>query len=97
MRRTGNQLEILDEIRADASRALEAIARSHGRDSVFHSRCRMIWTRREKEALASLVHGDFENAAVILENGLEALARGPEALRRAELSVNDVLQLMEAA
>ncbi len=92
-----SQLRALDEIRERAARRLEGIAEKHGRASDLYRKCQSLWDKREEDAFASLVHGDFENAAVVLERGLNALVYGPEALKKGQLALNDVVQLMGAS
>ncbi|OFX24139.1 MAG: hypothetical protein A2V77_12195 [Anaeromyxobacter sp. RBG_16_69_14] len=96
MGRHFRHLRELERTRDEASRTLAQIAEESGRDSILYRRCRELWRRREEEAHASIFHGDFENARVILGRGLTALAHGPDALKREGLDLEDAMRLMEA-
>jgi hypothetical protein len=85
------------EARAEAAGWLLAIAVDHGSDSALHAQGEQLWARAEREALASLEHGDLANAVSILEHAVHQLARAPEILKRNELTPQDLAGLMAGA
>ncbi len=96
MARPFSKLGELESTRERASRRLSQIAEESGQDSSLYRRCRELWHRREEDAFASIFHGDFDNARVILERGLHALTHGPDVLKKDGLALEDALRLMEA-
>lgn len=85
------------EARAEAAGWLLTIAVDHGSDSALHRQAERLWARAEREALASLEHGDLPNAVSILELAVHQLARAPEILKRNELSPQELAGLMSGA
>jgi len=82
------------EARAEASGWLLAIAVDHGSESPLHRQGEELWARAEREALASLEHGDLGNAVSILEHAVHQLAQAPQILKRNELTPQDLMGLM---
>lgn len=89
--------EFYVESRAEAAGWLLALAVDHGSDSPLHRRAEELWLRAEREALASLAHGDVANATSLLQHALHQLARAPEVLKRQELSPDELTGLLEGA
>lgn len=90
------QLQAIDDLRDRALSKLQEIAAVHGADSVLYRGCQALWERKDEAAFLSLTQGDFENAIVVLDHGLSALALGPRAAANEGLTPRDVLQLMAA-
>lgn len=90
------QLQAIDDLRDRALSKLEEIAAAHGPDSVLYRGCLSLWEQKDRDAFLSLTQGDFENAIVVLDHGLSALALGPRAAAAEGLTPGDVLQLMAA-
>jgi hypothetical protein len=84
----------IDRLRESARRLLEAVEREFGRSSAFYGQCEGAWRRAEREAVVSIIHSDFKNAATLLDLAVHRLARGREVARRAELSPEDLAALL---
>jgi hypothetical protein len=88
------QLQAIDELRDRAASVLREISAAHGQDSLFYRGCAALWARKDEAAFESLVHGDFDNAIVLLDHGLSALALGPRLAANEGLAPREALLLM---
>ena len=84
-------------LRGQAVRRLDAIAREHGADSILYRCCREVWFEREADAELSVISGDGPNAITLLERGLHVLVHGPDVLKKDGLPLDDVVRLLRAA
>ncbi len=85
----------IDEQRAAATRHLKAIEAEFGPEGL-HPLCSGVWARALAAAHVSILHGDGENAASILDRALTVLERAPELARRKELGPDDLEALVTA-
>lgn len=87
----------IQALRQSAYRQLGDIAAAVGRDSRLARRCREAWAGWEREAVVSILHGDFANAEVVLDRGVHALSHALELVRTDRLSEDEVVSLITAA
>lgn len=92
----GSRWTPIDRLRETARRVLDAVERESGRQSPLYALCVEAWRRAEREALVSLLHADFTNAATLLDLAVHRMARGREVARRGELGLEELGALMRA-
>ena len=87
-------LQELESLRDEGGAKLSVIASEWGDASEFFRHCVHLWQRRVTDAFVSLSHRDVANARAHLERGLHILTFGPEVLRREQLALDDIVNLM---
>jgi hypothetical protein len=95
IRRHG-QLTLIQSLRHDARLELAIIADEAGQGSTLMVRCREAWNNWEREAIISVLHGDYPNAEVILDRGVHALRQVLTLTRIDHLSEDDLVSLIAA-
>jgi hypothetical protein len=95
VRRHG-QLTLIQSLRHDARLELAIIAEEAGQGSTLTARCREAWNNWEREAIISVLHGDYANAEVILDRGVHALRQVLTLTRVDQLSEEDLGSLIAA-
>jgi hypothetical protein len=93
----GGRWTLIQALRREADHHLEVIAFRIGPDSRLHRRCRDVWGDWEREALTSIMHGDFANAEVLLDRGVHALRHALDLAQKDRLTEDDLLALIAAA
>ncbi len=93
----GDRWTLIQALRLEADHQLEVIAFRVGSDSRLHRRCREVWGDWEREALTSIMHGDFANAEVLLDRGVHALRHALDLAQKDRLTEDDLLALIAAA
>ena len=84
----------IDRLRKAAKACLERAAARHGARSAIHLQLQAVWARAEQQALLSVLHDDFANAATILDQAVHVLRTAPDAVQRGELGGEDLAALI---
>jgi hypothetical protein len=95
--RPTGKLSHFQSLRLEARLELAIIAEEAGEGSTLLDRCRDAWNGWEREAIISVLNGDYANAEVILDRGVHALRQVLTLVRVDRLSEDDLISLIAAA
>ena len=93
---TIEEAQELDRVREQARALLGRLAAGFGAGSRLVRQCELAWAEAHRTAVASVLHGDYVNAAAILRDVVQGLAQAEVAASRGELPLDDIALLVRS-